>query len=204
MQRTQDAKKHNFWKWAFWLLVILIIGTVATSTTLAFWPEKSTEPQTEESSKASSKKAIFDVALTNQQVERLANHYIDKQLSQGDIKYSLKVGEHVSLLGTVVFLGSKIHFELITDATATKTGGVQLRVRGLKVGKLGVPVEFLMFYIQHNYHFPKWVQVQSSRRLIKINLEQYQQTSSDGYYFRIQKLNLQENQLRVKVYSNKF
>ncbi|MCO6542868.1 MAG: YpmS family protein [Lactobacillus sp.] len=202
MQRSQK-KYFNPWKYAFLILIALIIVIFAFLTYQVLHTDTTTNwSNSIETSQTTNQSSIFQVELTKNQTQRLANHYIKEYLNGNDIKYHLNIeGKHVNLLGSAEFLGSKINFTLQTQPYATANGGIQLKAQRLKVGKLGIPLEFVMFYIAHNYHFPKWVQINSKQRLINIDLPAHR--TDQGYYFKVDQLNLQQNKIVVKVYSTK-
>ncbi|UQS82785.1 YpmS family protein [Bombilactobacillus folatiphilus] len=200
--RRSTEQKHNWWKWAFLLLIgILLIGggviwyqvTCPVSSALV---SKSTVPAT------ANHKPVFQVTLDKRQAQRLANHYISEYLNSKDIKYHLQFDQHISLIGSADLLGSKIGFTLQTDPYPDESGGVQLKARRLKLGSLGIPLGFVLGYVGGNYHFPSWVTVDSHKQLIKIHLQRYQ--TSDGFYFKVKQLNLKRNKIVVSVYSSKF
>lgn len=205
MTRTR-VKQHNIWKWAFLLLVLLIVLLSSWLAFQVFTPRagihqaEATNPQTS----LVKEKPIYEVQLTPKQVQRIANHYIEQYLNSDDLKYSLQIGHRVNLLGSVRFLGSNINFELQTTPYKTTTGGVQLKVEHLKVGKLGIPVEFVMTYIKNNYRVPLWVQVNSKRQLININLEQYHTGGKNDFFFKIKRINLPQKQILVEGFTTKF
>lgn len=200
MRRSVDTK-HNWWKWAFLILVaILILG--GAGMWYAVTRPIDSAVISKQPAPANDSQPVFEVTLTKQQAQRLANHYINEYLNSKDIQYHLKFDQHISLVGSADLLGSKIDFQLQTVSFPTTSGGVQLKAQHLKIGHLGIPLGFVLGYIQHNYHFPSWVSINSSKQLININLQDYQNDS--GYYFKVKDLDLHKNKIVVSVYSSKF
>ncbi|WP_181190479.1 YpmS family protein [Bombilactobacillus bombi] len=203
MQRSKASKRGiNFWKIAFLtLLAIIVLGVAFVGYQVTHTDANTSWTNDNSTTQVKSRPAIFQVELTKSQTQRLANHYIKEYLNNNDIKYHLTIDKHVNLLGSADFLGSTINFTLQTNPYAMANGGIQLRAEHLKVGKLGIPLEFVMFYIDHNYHFPNWVKINSHQRLININLPAHQ--SQQGYYFKVDQLDLRRDRIVVKVYSTK-
>lgn len=192
----------NGWKYAFIILLVLVL--VGSGT---FW-YKVTRPIPEVSDKIAtvsannSDRPIFKVTLTKKQAERISNTYINKILNSKDIHYKIRINSNnISLLGKVKFLGSNINFKLLTKPYRTNNDGIQLKAQKLEVGKIGVPISFVMDYIQHNYHFPKWVKLDSNKKLINVNLEKYK--SPTGYHFKVKDFNLKKDRIAIDVYSTK-
>lgn len=200
MSRSQK-KSFNPWKYAFLIVMALLVLGLAFLAFQIFHSDMKTNwNESQPTTRVEQQQAIFQVHLTKKQTQRLANHYIKEFLNNDDIKYHLTVEKNqVNLLGSAIFLGSHINFILQTKPYATANGGIQLKAQRLKVGKLGIPLEFIMFYIQHNYHFPKWVQINSKQRLININLPAHH--SKQGYYFKVDQLNLPQDRIIIKVFS---
>ncbi|UQS83709.1 YpmS family protein [Bombilactobacillus thymidiniphilus] len=201
MQHKQK-RQVNVWKWAFWLVILLIFVVGGFISYQATRPIKDAQELTPVSQSVKDTSPVFEVTLTKKQAQRLTNHYINEYLNNKDIKYHLQFGKDVSLLGSAKFLGSTIDFQLISDPYPTNKGGIQLKAQQLKVGKLGIPLGFVMFYIQHNYHFPNWVQIDSNRKVIDINLQNYK--NDDGYYFKLKQFDLKQDKIKVSVYSSKY
>ena len=150
--KNSEEKKINWWKWAFFCLVALIViscGVVlnkATAPTPATTTSKAVKPSD----------SSVTVELNKKQVNALAANYLNQFLKGQKIRYDFIVGDqYATLTGNTKFLGAKVRFAINFIPERLSNGNVLLRARGLSVGRLNIPIKFVMGYIAKNYNIPK-------------------------------------------------
>lgn len=168
--RQQTKRPHNWWKWAFIILVVLIIGTagfVAHQVSAPVETQTTTAPL-----KASN--SSFEVKLNSAQVNALADNYLTK-LQQGEkTKYQFIVGKkYATITGATNFLGFRLNFALNFIPKRLSNGNVILNAKGLSVGRLNIPIKYVMGYIKNHYKLPQWVSLNQKKRTILLDLNQY-------------------------------
>ena len=167
MQRhgTQSTPR-NGWKLGFLtLLAVIVVGFLVTIF-LAMRPVKvaaTAQPATTETTK-------INVTLNKQQVNALADYYVNKSLTNQSMKYRFQVADHAMLTGSTQVLGAHVNFSLMFQPTVLPSGDVKLTAQKLSIGALPVPVSFVMNYIAKNYPLPKWVAVDSGKHAVTLHL----------------------------------
>ncbi|KRL14122.1 YpmS family protein [Schleiferilactobacillus perolens] len=192
--KLPQRKHHNPWRWAFLILLGIILGSGIFISARVF----STPTNAPKASKVEGAPSLT-VSLTRQQVNQLTQHYLNQYLKDSKIKYQFRVEENsVLLVGTVKFLGSSIQFNLVMNAYVQNNGDVQLRAKQLAIGALNVPVNFVMGYIRSAYKLPAWITVNSKDESIMLHLTRFKTTT--GFQITAKRLDFAGNQFVFNVY----
>lgn len=192
--KNSEEKKINWWKWAFFCLVALIViscGVVlnkATAPTPATTTSKAVKPSD----------SSVTVELNKKQVNALAANYLNQFLKGQKIRYDFIVGDqYVTLTGNTKFLGAKVRFAINFIPERLSNGNVLLRAKGLSVGRLNIPIKFVMGYIAKNYNIPKWVTINPQKKTVLLDLNRYSKHRSLKY--SAQEINMQEGRFKFLI-----
>lgn len=189
-----DKKKINYWKWAFIILVLLIIVTCGTILVKATAPA----PQAEMTQTTKANNSSLVVELNRKQVNALSANYLDNYLKDNKIKYNFMVGDkYATLVGDTKFLGAKVRFAINFIPERTSQGNVLLRAKGLSVGRLNIPIKFVMGYIAKNYKIPKWVSINAQKKTVLLDLNRYSKHRQLKY--SAQEINMESGQLKFLI-----
>lgn len=187
-------KSHNWWKWAFIILVLLVVGgtgyivhqvSAPVDTSTAMRPLKTSD-------------SSFEVKLNSEQVNALADNYLTK-LQQGEkTKYQFLVGKkYATIAGTTKFLGFNMNFALNLIPKRLSDGNVLLNAKGLSVGRLNIPVKYVMGYIQNHYKLPDWVKLNPKKKTILLDLNKY--SEHRNLHYAAEKLSLKQGSFKFLV-----
>lgn len=168
----------NWWKWAF--IVLLAIVLIGGGTILSKAAAPTPQPELTRTTAPSDTSVM--VELNRRQVNALSANYLNKFLKGQKVKYHFMVGKrYATLVGDTKFMGVKIRFSLNFIPEKTKQGNVLLRAKGLAVGRLNLPLKFVMGYIAKKYNIPKWVSIDAQKKTILLDLNRYSQHRSLKY-----------------------
>lgn len=189
-----DKKKTNYWKWTFIILVLLIIVTCGTILVKATAPA----PQAEMTQTTKANNSSLVVELNRKQVNALSANYLDNYLKDNKIKYNFMVGDkYATLVGDTKFLGAKVRFAINFIPERTSQGNVLLRAKGLSVGRLNIPIKFVMGYIAKNYNIPKWVSINAQKKTVLLDLNRYSKHRQLKY--SAQEINMESGQFKFLI-----
>lgn len=189
-----DKKKTNYWKWAFIILVLLIIVTCGTILVKATAPA----PQAEMTQTTKANNSSLVVELNRKQVNALSANYLDNYLKDNKIKYNFMVGDkYATLVGDTKFLGAKVRFAINFIPERTSQGNVLLLAKGLSVGRLNIPIKFVMGYIAKNYKIPKWVSINAQKKTVLLDLNRYSKRRQLKY--SAQEINMESGQFKFLI-----
>lgn len=196
MKREQQNSKQgvNWWKWAFFLLLALILITGGVMVNRAAAPA----PQPAVSRTVNNRDTSVMVELNRKQVNALSANYLNKFLKGQQVKYHFIVGnKYATLTGDTHFMGVKIRFALNFIPEKTRDGNVLLRAKGLTVGRLNIPIKFVMGYIAKNYNIPKWVLINAKKKTILLDLNRYSKNKSVQY--NAQEIDMQDGRFKFLI-----
>lgn len=171
-------KKINWWKWAFIALVAVLVISVGVVINKATAPA----PQPAVTKTVKPSDASVTVELNRNQVNALAANYLNQYLKGQKIKYNFVVGsKYATLTGNTKFLGAKVRFAINFIPQRLSSGNVLLKAKGLSVGRLNIPIKFVMGYIAKNYDIPKWVTINPKKKTVLLDLNRYSKDKSVKY-----------------------
>ncbi|WP_251574776.1 YpmS family protein [Limosilactobacillus agrestimuris] len=189
-----SKKKINWWKWAFIVLVLVIV--VSSGVILHRATAPAPQPEMVQSTKVND--SSFVVELNRKQVNALSANYLDNFLKDNKIKYNFMVGEkYATLVGNTKFLGTKVRFAINFIPERTSQGNVLLRAKGLSVGRLNIPIKFVMGYIAKNYNIPKWVSINPKKKTVLLDLKRYSKNRQLKY--SAQEINMQDGHFKFLI-----
>ena len=101
------------------------------------------------------------------------------------------------MTGNTKFLGAKVRFAINFIPERLDNGNVLLRAKGLSVGRLNIPIKFVMGYIAKNYNIPKWVTINPQKKTVLLDLNRYSKHRSLKY--SAQEINMQEGRFKFLI-----
>lgn len=194
-QRKQFKRPNNPWKWSFLILVAVLLGFSIWGGTKIFVPVNTVAEQ----KKAQKTEDVsFEVSTHKQEVNEIVAHGIDRFIKKGDIQYQLVFNEQAEVIGTFKLFNHDVHFYLYLDPFVMENGNVQLKATNISIGKLNLPIGYVMNLIAKQYNLPKWVQIDSKKQLIVLNLDEYK--LENGLKIKAKKFDLKNDDIRFSVY----
>lgn len=193
-RKNNRKTRHNWWKWAFIILVVLIVGSIGYVVHQVSAPvEKQTTVQPLKTSNSS-----FQVKLNSTQVNALAANYLTRLQKNEKTKYKFVVGKkYATITGSTKFLGFKLNFALNFIPQRLSDGNVLLNAKGLSVGRLNIPIKYVMGYIKNHYKLPNWVKLNQKKKTILLDMNKY--SKHRNLHYSAEEINLQQGTFRFLV-----
>ena len=112
-QKSISWSMINWWKWAFLILIGLILGSGIWFTKTVLAP---VSLNTATETKTISNDPVFTVKVTKSSANRIMAHYLKTYLKDSPIKYAVTLGNNEAALnGSFKFLGNNVKFQLTFD-----------------------------------------------------------------------------------------
>ncbi|HEX7064773.1 MAG TPA: YpmS family protein [Bacillales bacterium] len=188
------------WKIAFFTTLVVFFGFIVTLIGLFDHYLPSVE-KTDFSidTEVSTRKPIFTVTTTKQQLQPLINRKIQQYNKMDNIKYKLIMKDDMILKGAITLLGNNIEFEMKFTPKVVDNGNLMLQEKSIRLGLLQLPVGRVLGYIKNSADLPEWVKILPDKQKIYIALKDIH--IEDQFYLRAQKFNLKENKIKFSVYT---
>ncbi|HAT54401.1 MAG TPA: DUF2140 domain-containing protein [Lactobacillus sp.] len=165
-QQNTPTHQRNWWKVTALVLIGLI---VAVGLWIGVEATKPMPEPAEVTKPVQQSNATFQVQLNTKQVNALADYYINNT-KHNKYNYRFVINKNAMLYGTTKFLGVKLTYGLIMEPTVTKSGNVKLRATRMAIGRLQLPVHFVMGFVARHYKFPKGVSANAKTDTVFLDL----------------------------------
>lgn len=191
----QQGKHFNGWKWALFILLAIVLISVGTVYHAVFVPDR---PQTTETVKPVKSESSFYVELNRRQVNALSNAYLTKLQKGQSIKYRFIVGhKYATVTGRAKVLNTHVQFAVNFLPERLHNGNVLLHAKGMEVGRLNLPMKFVLGYLAKQYKLPKWVSINPNKKTILLDLAQYSRHKT--MHYQADTLNMSTGQFRFLI-----
>ncbi|GLY09719.1 YpmS family protein [Pseudobacillus badius] len=156
------------WKLAFLGLLTLNVIIVLILAIALFSPVKD-EPLPKAQPE---KEAVeFHVQSNKEDLNRVIKTFIEKEKAKSFVDYNVYLRDQVELYGDIAVFSERINYKLSFEPEALKNGNVILRQKGIKVGRINLPVSYVLKAARDAYQFPDWVKIMPNDELIYISLD---------------------------------
>jgi uncharacterized protein YpmS len=185
----------NKWKLGFLILlgINLLIAIILFSLVTA--PIKEKEPV--KTNTSNEDYVSFHVRSNKYDLNRLINHYLKEEAADSPIEYKVLLGDEVELYGTLPFFSEKLKLKLTFEPSAQKNGDLILKQKSMSVGKLHLPISYVLNFISQNYKLPKGVEIRPNNHLVYINMQQLKQKSD--LKIKVDKFNLKKDDIAFTI-----
>lgn len=178
--RSRTTAKHNGWKWAFFILLAVIVIVIG-----GFWHAvhvpSSTANQVE-TTKPVKSQASFYVELNRKQVNAIVNSYLTRLQKGQSVKYRFIIGKkYGTVTGRAKLLNTPVQFAVNFVPEKLSDGNVMLHARGMEIGRLNLPMKFVLGYIANHYKMPKWVSINANKKTVLLDLNKYSKNKTMHY-----------------------
>jgi uncharacterized protein YpmS len=185
----------NKWKLGFLILlgINLLIAIILFSLVTA--PIKEKEPV--KTNTSSEDYVSFHVSSNKYDLNRLINHYLKEEAADSPIEYKVLLGDEVELYGTLPLFSEKLKLKLTFEPSAQNNGDLILKQKSMSVGKLHLPISYVLNFISENYKLPKGVEIRPNNHLVYIHMQQLKQKSD--LKIKVNKFNLKKDDIAFTI-----
>ncbi|MGX7419278.1 YpmS family protein [Carnobacterium gallinarum] len=184
----------NPWKWICLGLIALLLGVGIWGYSKVITPVNTIQDTKTQQVKQT---VSFEVASKKAEINQLVAHSLNEFIEAGDIEYQFILNDEAELIGTFQVFGHDVQFYLYLAPYVTENGNVQLKATSLSIGQLDLPITYVMNFIAKQYKLPDWVQVDSKKQLILLNLNEYK--LSNGMIITAKKIDLKTDDIRFNI-----
>lgn len=187
------SKRQNHWKLAFTLLCCINILIIGALFYLLILPEE-TEPLNLAFEDSGIK---VDFETDKSDLERLINYYIRKEYSSGQLSYEVRLNEEVEVIGQLEIFNETIEMKMTFTPQAMENGDLLLTQTSVSIGKLNLPVSYIMNFMAKTYKFPAWVKIYPAENVIHVDLTDL--VLKNGAQVRAEKFDLQTGKIHLAL-----
>lgn len=190
-------KQSNPWKWAFAILLGLVLGFIVFVWFQVTTPSSDQKQIATQTTQKQGQYANVNVVLNKEQLSAAVNYYLQQNQKKGAIKYRFVLDKSAILMGTTKILGKDVSFTLYATPQLDDSGNLELKTKSVAIGSLNAPPSFVLGYIKNNYDLGKWAKINASKATITLDLNQL--TKKQGIKIQGEKFDLKQDDLQFKV-----
>ena len=194
---SNKTKKTNYWKFAFLILLGVVLGSTVFLGSRIF---ANREPELPEIPALTERQGdpVLTINSNKEKVNQIISFFLGEYQKDSDIEYKFYLENEALLNGTFEVLGFPIDFYLYFDPYVMENGNVQLKARSLSIGTLSLPIKDVMNMIKRNYKLPDWIEVNTDDLTIMLRLDQFRM--QNGMYIKADKIDLVNDDIRFSLY----
>ncbi len=194
---STESKKKNYWKFAFLILLGIVLGSSIFLGTRIF---ANREPDLAEVPAITERQGdpVLTINTNKEKVNQMISFFLSDYQKDQDIKYKFYLENEAMLNGTFEVLGFPINFYLYFDPYVMENGNVQLKARSLSIGTLSLPIKDVMNMIKRNYKLPDWIEINTDDLTIMLRLDRFRM--QNGMYIKANKIDLVNDDIRFSLY----
>lgn len=185
----------NKWKIGFLLLLGINLLFVMIVLSLILIPPKGTENRSVKG--ASGDYVSFDVNSNKRDLNLLINHYLQEEAADSPIDYRVMLGNEVELYGILPFFSEEINLKLTFEPKALKNGDLELKQKTMSVGRLNLPISYVLKFIRDNYKLPNGVDIRPNDKLVYVNMQNLKLKSD--LKIKVKKFNLKKDDIAFTI-----
>jgi uncharacterized protein YpmS len=188
----------NKWKISFLVLIIINVFFIIFVTTSLLIPSKKPNDEVKMDKKGEDVLIPFLISTEKKSLTDLINHYLKEETDQKNLQYRVELEENVNVYGVIKAFNKDIDMTLILEPKVKSDGNMQLLVKELSIGRLKLPISYVLKYMNTNYDLPNYVVIDSSKKEIDINLDEL--TLKNGLSARAESFNLKKDDITFTLF----
>jgi uncharacterized protein YpmS len=184
------------WKRAFFILLVINLGILLFLFISISIPIKEKRIQQAESELQGYVPFLIHTKKDN--LNRVINHYIEKEAAGGPIDYNVVLRDEVELYGTIPIFTEEIQMKLTFVPEALDNGDLILKQKSMAIGQMQLPVTYVLKFIADRYRLPKGVTIQPKEKLVYISMQKLKLKSD--FKVRVNEFNLNSDDISFQLY----
>jgi len=184
----------NKWKIAFFLLILILIGSASA---LVYWITAPSESVKVEPMKANPTGNVLTVNATKEDFQGIANTFIEKAMDDKPLPLQLLVDDQIVLTSELTIFSLTLPVKMYFEPYVEEDGNIRLEQSSLEVGHLQLPPETVLKLLKDSIDLPPWMIVMPEEEQVLIQLASIPMTS--GFRVRAKELNLVEDRIILEI-----
>lgn len=156
----------NRWKLLFFLLLGAIFILIITGIIIVKMPAKGGNPLLSEPS--NQEEVVFKIESNKEDLNRVINHYMEKEGLRGPVDYQVFLNDEVELYGTIQVFSQDLKMKLTFEPSALENGDLVLKQKNISIGRMELPVPYVLKFIRDRYKLPEWVSIHPNDEMVYV------------------------------------
>ena len=184
----------NKWKIAFFLLLIIIVGSIGA---LLYWITSPTKNVEVEEAPANPSGHVLTVNVSKEDFQGIANTFIATAMDDKPIPIQLSVEDQVILSSELTIFSLTLPVKMFFEPFVEENGNIRLEQSSVEVGQLQLPPDLVLKLLRDSIDLPRWMVVKPEEEEVLIQLASIPMAS--GVNVRAKELNLQDDKIILEI-----
>jgi uncharacterized protein YpmS len=184
-------------KWKMGFLILLGIDLLVAVILFIMLQMPAKDPEKPKFATDNTKYVPLLVQSNKEDLDKLINHYLKKEAADSPVDYTVHLGDEVELYGTIPFFSQQLNMKLTFEPEAQSNGDLVLKQRSISIGRMNLPVAYVLKIIRDNYKLPSGVEIQPNNKLVYIHMQSIKLNS--GIKVKANKFDLKKNHLAITL-----
>ncbi|MGB3100658.1 MAG: YpmS family protein [Psychrobacillus psychrotolerans] len=184
----------NKWKIAFFLLVLLLIGSIGT---VVYWITAPVESVWIEEANTPAEGNVLTVNATKEDFQAIANTYLKKAMGDKPLPLQISVDDQIVLSSEFTAFSINLPVRMFFEPYVEENGNIRLEQSSVEIGRLSLDPETILKLLRDSIELPKWMVVDPEKEEVLIQLSDIPMDSGVGV--RAKELNLAEDIITLEI-----
>ncbi len=190
--RQQETRQFNPWKWAFMILLLLIIVPV-----IGFFIYLNVQEPANHQESTKNTEVIADETINAEASLSTVsfNELVSAVIGGNEVPYQLTVDDQVSFSGNLTILGNLVDYTLEGQPSVLENGNITIDVTNFELAGLSLPAETVLAFFQLSIPTDLPLDVVASDQQIIIRLDQVSENMEVG--IRADEIDLANDEIQL-------
>jgi uncharacterized protein YpmS len=139
----------------------------------------------------------FHVQTNKEDLNKLINYYLNKQAGNTPVNYEVRLGNDVELEGKIPVFSEEFNMKLNFEPEALQNGDIILKQKKISLGRLNLPVAYVLKLIEDNYNLPTGVEIQPNQKIVYIDMQKFE--FKNNTKVKVDQFNLKQNKIYFTI-----
>lgn len=191
-----ETKKRNLWKILFFLLVGIIVASILTVLILVGMPQDVKLPNAD--GKVSNEENSIVIQSKKDGINQLVANYIQSQTTTGSsLKYQVFLNDYIEFYSTIPVFDMELELSMTFSPEPLKNGDLLLKQRSMELGKMNLPVSYVLNFIKKENNIPEWITIDPKKKQIYVALTKLEM--SNQLQLQVNKFDLKKDDISFRL-----
>jgi uncharacterized protein YpmS len=140
----------------------------------------------------------FHVQTNKQDINKLVNYYLSKEVKSSPVNYRVNLGNEVELYGKIPFFTEQLDMKLTFEPETLKNGNLILRQKSISIGRLQLPVTYILKIVADSYKLPAGVEIEPNQKLVYIDMSKVK--LKNNMKVKVDQFDLKKNNIAFTIF----
>lgn len=184
----------NKWKIAFFILVLVILGSIGA---VIYWVTAPVESTQQELPVTNPEGHVLTVHATKEDFQGIANTYLQKEMKGKPLPIQLTVDDKIILSSELTIFSLNFPIKMYFEPYVEEGGNIRLEQSSLEIGQAKLQPEVVLKLLQDSIDLPEWIVVKPSEKQVLIQLASIPMSS--GVHVRAKELDLAKDIITLEI-----